>query len=374
MSGPLLRAAARLLDTATLCDPVELVGGRRTTVLRCRTDAGRTVVVKAFGEDDEGRRSFAAEAAGLSLRLAGPELLAVDEDLAMVVMADLGDAPTLADVLLGDDPRTATAGLLALARGLGRLAAASVGRRGDLARLFARYGASGGEGGGPWIAEDADAFPARLTEAGITLPPLDAKLDAQPADPLRVELGWVTAGLTSGHHRPVFTPGDTCPDNNLLTADGLRLIDFEGACFQSVFLTAAYCRMPFSSCWCVFRLPDGLAEEIEQTYRAEVVAVYPELRQDAVWEAGMRDAVAAWTLSATVHLLPHAVREEKLMHPTRRPVPTGRELLRHRWEAASTLPGLPAFTDAMRRLLALAHTDWQAGPLPLYPAFRGDGA
>ncbi|WP_329561717.1 hypothetical protein [Kitasatospora sp. NBC_01266] len=353
----ILRTASALLNRQ-LSDPVDLGGSPRSTVLRCRTDEGGSVVVKAFTDEAEARRSFTAEAAGLALGVAGPELLAADRDLRLLVMADLGGAPTLADLLLGADPKAAERGLLDWARGLGRLAAATTGRRAEFAELWARYdlGLCSWEDE-PWAAENAAALPGVLRAAGVT-----------PAPGLAAELARI--GTAGGERYPGFTPGDTCPDNNLLTDDGLWLIDFEAAGYQSVFLTAAYCRMPFSSCWCVFELPPGLAAEIERTYRAEVVAGYPELAEDALWQAGLAAAVAVWTVDLTVRLLPRALAADAPMHRTRRPVATRRQVLRQRWERAADLPGLPALTATMRRLLGELADGWDVAPLPGYPAFE----
>ncbi|MFD9124693.1 hypothetical protein [Kitasatospora sp. NPDC059571] len=351
----IMRTAGSLLGTH-LSDPVDLGGSRRSTVLRCATADGRSVIVKAFTDEPEARRAFTGEAAGLSLALAGPELLAVAADPPILVMADLGRAPTLADVLLGSDPKAAEQGLSAWAHGLGRLAAASVHRRADLAALWARYdkGMPSWDDE-PWIAANAAALPGVLDAAGVTAP------QDLPGDLARI-------GTAGGEEYPAFTPGDTCPDNNLITPEGLRLIDFEAACFQSVFLTAAYCTMPFSTCWCVFRLPDGTAEGLEETYRREVVAAYPVLSEDAVWRAGMRQAVAVWTVDATVRLLPRALKEDLPMHRSRRPVPTMRQVLRHRWEAAQHLTEFPALAESVRDLLHGAAT-WDTPSLPHYPAF-----
>ncbi|MFD0566378.1 hypothetical protein ACFQ2M_33770 [Kitasatospora saccharophila] len=196
----------------------------------------------------------------------------------------------------------------------------------------------------PWIAENAARFPEVLAAAGVPVP---AGLAAELA----------AGGAAGGAAYPAFTPGDTCPDNNLLTPDGLRLLDFEAACFQSVFLTAAYCRMPFSSCWCVFELPPDVARQTEDVYRAKAVLIHPELADDACWAAGMRDAVAVWTVNATVLLLPRAA-EDGPMHPTRRPVPTRHQLLRHRWEAAARLTGRPALAAAFEGLLREVAARW----------------
>ncbi|MFI0966461.1 hypothetical protein ACH4S8_34475 [Streptomyces sp. NPDC021080] len=356
----ILRAAGELLD-AELSGPVDLGGSSRSTVLRCETADGVSVIVKAFGNEPDSLRCFTAEAAGLSLGIAGPEVLGVDPEFPLLVMTDLGNAPTLADVLLGKDPAVAEDGLLAWARGLGRLAAESVHRRADLTRLWTRYdkGMPSWEDE-PWIAKNAAKLIGLLDSAGITAPP-----------GLAEELARI--GTAGAEEYPAFTPGDTCPDNNLLTPEGLRLIDFEVACYQSVFLTAAYCRMPFSSCWCVFRLPAETAAEIEQAYRGEVVGVYPALADDEVWQAGMRQAVAVWTVDATVRLLPRTV-EDGPLHRTRRPVPTRRQVLVHRWEMASGLEEFPALAETMRLLLHEVAGDWDVAPLPGYPAFGNQEA
>ncbi|WP_433325738.1 hypothetical protein [Spirillospora sp. CA-294931] len=280
----------------------------------------------------------------------------MDTEVPLLVMEDLGEAPSLADVLLGDDPRAAEDGLLVWARGLGRLAVEAADRRGELRELWARFdkGVASWEDE-PWVARNA----AELLElvGGAAVPGLGE------------ELAWV--GTAGGEEYSVFTPGDTCPDNNLLTTDGLRLIDFETACYQSAFLVAAYCRMPFSTCWCVFRLPAGVAARVEAAYRAEVVGVYPALADDGVWEAGVRQAIVVWTVAATAFLLPRTV-EDGPLHPTRRPAPSRRQLLKHRWEKASELEEFPAFAAAMRWLLREVAGGWDVAPLAGYPAFGGD--
>ncbi|MFF3445295.1 hypothetical protein [Streptosporangium sp. NPDC002721] len=245
----ILRAASEVVG-AELSDPVDLGGNPRSVVLRCRTAAGGSVVVKGFGTDPEGLRAFTAEAAGLSLGLAGPELLGVDASVPLLVMEDLGSAPTLADVLLGDDPQAALDGLSAWARGLGRLSAASVHRRADLTALSARYGLgvpSWDED--PWLLRYAAGFPSALAGIGVEAPP-----------ELAGELERIAT--TGADEYLAFTPGDTCPE-------------------------------------------------------------------------------------------------------------TLRQLLRHRWETASTLEEFPAFSETMRLLLREVAGGWDVPPLPGYPAFGG---
>jgi len=344
--------AAGVAVGVELADFVDLGGSGRSVVLRCRPTTGGSVIVKAFNADTEAMNAFASEVSGLSLGIAGPELLGVDTTVPLLVMADLGDVPTLADVLLGDDPEVAERSLATWAQVLGELAARSVERQADFSLLQAEYGGTPAQDS--WLTRNIGALPTTLATAGMATPP-----------GLVEELAQISRA-TSDY--PAFTPGDTCPDNSLLTPEGLRLIDFEAACYQSVLLTAAYTRMPFSTCWCVFRLPPDVAEEIEQIYRTQVVEAYPALADDTVWHAGVRGAVAAWTAAMTTLMLPRA-GEDAPAHPTRRPVPTRRQLLRHRWEMASALDEFPAFADTMRVLLRDFAATWDVSPLVGYPAF-----
>jgi hypothetical protein len=347
----LVEAASAALGIP-LTDPVDLGGSRRSTVLRCRSGTGETVVVKGYA-DEHSLRAFTAEAAGLAFAVAGPRLLAVDATARLIVMSDLGTAPSLADVLLGGDPGVAREGLLSWATGLGRLAARTVGRQDELAALRSRYdmGQSQFDGVG-WLADAFGRVPTALALVGV-----------EPAAGLDLEL----AGLLDDDGRYlVFSPGDVCPDNNLLAPDGLRLLDFESAGYRPVFFDAAYCRMPFATCWCVCRLPAGLGEWIEAAYRGEVVRAYPELTDDEVWHPGVRRAAVAWAFSMTEVLLPVVAAADRRRAGL---TPSWRQILRYRWENLLVGVGdLPAVTETARRLLA-ATDGWEVPTLPGYPAF-----
>ncbi|MYT29134.1 hypothetical protein GTY73_09915 [Streptomyces sp. SID8354] len=356
-----LRAASGVLG-AVVAEPVVVGSSSRSVVLRCSAGAGAgSAIVKAFRDDPEGRRSFTSEAAGLSLGLAGPELLGVDAAASVVVMEDVGTGLSLADALVGGDCRLAGHGLRAWARELGRLAALSLPRRAEFDRRCAEYDKGvAWWGSEPWIERNGEEF----------LAVLDAVHVAAPAG-LAAELGHLTA---AEHRFPALTPGDSCPYNALLAPNGVRLIDFEGAGFQSVFLTAAYCRSPFPSCWCVCRIPDAVAAAAERTYRAEVAAVYPELGEEAVWEAGMRWATAVWTVDATAYWLPRVVAGDGPLHPRQPTGPTRRQVLRYRWERAeAALAGgdFRAVGETAGVLLRRIGEGWAVPPLPLYPAFAG---
>lgn len=170
----------------------------------------------------------------------------------------------------------------------------------------------------------------------------------------------------------IFSPGDICPDNNLITASGVKFIDFESAEFHSVFLDAAYLRMPFSSCWCVFRLPDELALSAQARYRGLLSAAFPELAVDEIWQQGVRRAMAAWTLHALTYLLDRSLAADESMNSLATHAPTRRQLLRYRCqrlrEELDQAGDLPAISALMSNLLE-ATQSWRMPGLPLYPAF-----
>jgi hypothetical protein len=366
-----LVAAASAALGRPLSDPVRLASNDWTQVLRCQCGPadppsplapGDSVVLKAYPEGVEGTASFAAEAAGLEFaggtRLA-PELLATDPAQRLVVMADLGKAPSLADLLLGRSPGLARNGLLSWARACGELAVRTFGRQPEFAALLRRHGAV--PAADHYLKRRIGEIPGRLASLSFPVP-----------DRLDADLAQVAALLTPGEFE-VFSPGDICPDNNLLTAAGVRFIDFESAGFHSVFLDAAYLRMPFSTCWCVFTLPDDLAAEAEGAYRELVSTAIAPLANDEVWSRGVRLASAAWTLHAMTYLLDRSVVADASTNQDASHAPTKRQLLRYRWrtlteelDRAGELPALGTLLRALR-----AETErWQAPELPRYPAFR----
>jgi hypothetical protein len=354
-----LVAAASAALGQPLTDPVRLASSERSAVLRCQTSTG-SVVVKAYPAGSEGSASFAAEAAGLEFVTGtgvAPELLATDPAERLIVMADLGAAPSLADLLLGTSPELARAALLSWARACGELAAGVGSRRPEFTALRRKYGAMPAR----WLERRIGEIPWLLTSLSIAVP-----------DRLGDDLAQVAALLTPGAFE-VFTPGDICPDNNLITAGGVRFIDFESAEFHSVFLDAAYLRMPFSTCWCVFSLPDDLVAEAEAGYRDLVSTVTGELADDRVWSRGLRLATAAWTLHAMTYLLDRSVVADAPTNPDASHAPTKRQLLRYRWRTLADELDRAAELPALRALLGqlLAETErWQVPDLPRYPAFR----
>ena len=378
-----MAAAERLLSRwcgarVRLSDPEDLGGSVRSVVLRVRVAENpfslpRTVVLKRnIGNLSDGDADpFAHEAASCRLLTAvqpadpvGPELIAHDPGERLLVMEDLGRAATLAEKLLGSDPKAAERGLLAWARSLGRLHAVTAGREADFGALMRRLGAR------PWhdpVAPDARRALAELPdllagELGVTTPDATA------------ERARATARLLGGPGFRAFSPSDLCPDNNLVTNRGVRFLDFEWGCIRDVTLDVAYIRVPFPSCWCVFALPSGMADAMLAEWRAQVVGVWPALADDEVLLPRLREAHLLWTWLSTWWLMPRGGEPDRPIAFDESVSPRRGRALVDRWErlaaaCSATEPALAEHAAAVAEALR-SRFDVPTPALPPFPAFR----
>jgi hypothetical protein len=367
------RVLSRRFGAAVKLDDPEVLGaGARTTVVRVRVAASpfslpRTLVVKRH--PPAGADAFIREAVSYQLFTAlatdermCPEMFAHDGAERLVVLEDLGRGPTLADKLLGQDPRAAEKALLSWARSMGQLHAGIAGREADFSALSRRLGV-------PRMIDP-------LAKASKTLP-------VELPDLLSVTLGTATSAavreravdtinrLHSAGHRS-FSPSDACPDNNLITSRGVRFLDFKGGCWRDIRLDAGYLRVPFPSCPCSFSLPAGMTEAMIAAWRAEVREVWPDLDDDDVLQAGLRDAQLFWVWTSTWRLLPRPGEEDRPIDPNTHS-PLRGVALRARWrqlaiDAERVGDGLIA--EHSRAVATALDQRFPNAELARYPAFR----
>ena len=360
-----------------LADPEDLGGSGTSTVVRVRVAATpfslpRTLVVKRYGPalpEIEGD-AFVQEAVSYQLFTAlapeermCPEMFAHDGSERLVVLEDLGRAPTLADKLLGNDAKAAERALLSWSRSLGRLHASTAGREADFDALSRRLGAT----------RVIDPLASAGHRAFEELPELLA--DA---------LGVVTSGaahrraadsswLLDSHRHRAFSPSDACPDNNVITSKGVRFLDFEGGCWRDVLLDAGYLRVPFPSCWCSFTLPAGMTEAMVAAWRAEVREVWPDLDDDDVLLPGLLDAQLFWVWVSTWWFLPRPGEEDRPLDAELRS-PRRSVALRSRWlqlaKDAAKAGEQDVVDHAAAVVAALERRFGEREALPAYPAFR----
>ncbi len=71
----------------------------------------------------------------------------------------------------------------------------------------------------------------------------------------------------------------------------------EIARYTHALLEGVYCRMPFPTCWCVYRLPETLIQRMEARYRAELSQGCPAAANEALFYRGVVEACMTWALS-----------------------------------------------------------------------------
>ena len=342
-SHPPAPAVDRLLrDAGTLLGPVELVGdltfSSKATVARLRVPGGGTVVAKQPRDPATYRREL--EALRTLPESVRPALLACGGGV--FVLEDLGPGPSLADLLLGDDPEAAERALLGWAATLGEALRATL-----------------GHGQGP--------APEDLGDGAAELRQLAAELDVPVPRGLDDDVALIASTLAAPGPWLAFCPSDTCPDNNRVLADGsVRLFDFEGAEWRHAALEAAYCRAPFCTCWCVARLPEGMTGRMEAAFVDRLAP--PDAR---AFVATVPLAAVSYTLASFDWFRRRFVVED-LPPGLRRVMPcAGRQYVYERLVAVAALPQVPVLAGVAGGLAARIADRWpDATAMPLYPAFH----
>lgn len=367
-----MTAPAWLPAGVELDDPADLGGSQRSTVTRYAVRAGpaewgTSVVLKTFRPDATGGavpRGYVREQVGLTHLPSTPRLLATDPGSRSLLMEDLGDHPTLADVLLGrhedGGADTAYQQTLAWAGALGRSVRATASLPEEVRQLL-----------GPAVAEDREAL-RRHPQAGLTR--LREVAGLRHGAAAAAELADVADWLAGDTARHVLAPGDTCPDNAVLSPAGVRFIDLEGTGIRHAALEAAYAAEPFSTCWCVYAPPTGLTSSMLSAFTTGAQNTLPDLARDPAWPRQVRAAVALWVARGALWLLDGALADRRINADHGGPPFRALLVARWRWvvrECADELPDTAALCD---EAVTWALRTWRDGStldLPAYPAFRG---
>ena len=190
----------------------------------------------------------------------------------------------------------------------------------------------------------------------------------------RVTDEFVTIATRLGDEVQVLSPFDACPDNNVRTVNGLRLIDFEGATVAHPAWDVAYLWVPWPSCWCAWRMPDAVAGRAEQAWQVRLRSTIgsPACRPDwSAMDAAIQLASLIWCLVTVGWFLPRALADRRAGGGDRRSPPL-RDVVQHRLSWLPT-PMSPASTPAaiwpVSSPTALTF-DRRSHQLPIAPAFR----
>ena len=186
-----------------------------------------------------------------------------------------------------------------------------------------------------------------------------------PAD----ELAQISHRLNNPGAWLALIHGDPCPDNALLVAGRVRLIDYEFAKPSHALLDASYWRIGFPTCWCAGRVPREVAARVDAVYRAEVGKTMPLARDDKAYGAELAFVTAAWLFACLEWHL-----DEALEKGTEWGIASIRSRLLWYLEAVAELAGaagvLPGIKQTAEAWLADLQKRWpEAKALGFYPAF-----
>jgi len=298
-----------------------------------------------------------------------PEFYGADQTAGVVVMSDLGPGDSLAEVLLrgeGGGRRGAAEDRLgAWVDSVAAIHLATFGRTDGYRALRAGLGRLAGAD----PLQDANMSGAWLE--------LSDTLGVGHASEVTDELGLITSLVDEPGDWDIVSLKDLCPDNNRVHADGsVSLFDAQYSGCQHALIDVAYLHATMPTCWCVRRLPDGLADRLVARYVDALTAGGRDVGADFdVQLAVCRAYLALWRGAGAAR---HAVLDDG----DRRPYwdtfdftfPSHRQQLALRCEqvaqAAALHPRLDAVADWSTRLSTAIRSAWPASdPLPLYPAF-----
>jgi hypothetical protein len=360
-------AVARKLGSPVVVDGDLLPAGARSVVARINVaDRPESLVVKGYRAD--ARENWVREVAALESLMGrsavAPALVAFTDDPTAVVMEDVGHGPTLAGMLLGSDAAAARGGLIGWASALADLHASTWNDTTRFEAGLARLSAPDG------VVPD----PVRgLVERGIDrLSQSAATIGVSVGAAVLDELTHAVASLQLGPR--VLSPSDVCPDNNVRTGHGTRLLDFEGASVIHPAWDVAYLRVPWPTCWCAWRLPRTLSDAAEKVYVERVRSRAPDQGSPIDWAAfdnAVTTASSLWAIGSVGFFLQAADNQTLEGDDPARPSPTMRARVQHdlRFILERAPRQLVAALDLAGMLLDVTLVRWGETPLPEANAF-----
>ncbi|WAC55295.1 hypothetical protein [Gordonia sp. SL306] len=307
-----VRAAETVLShragsPVTLADPEDLGGSGRTVVVRARVAVNplsmdRTLVIKALPADED-PRAFHRELASYKYATAlptesrpGPQLIASDPDVRVLVLTDLGHGRSLTSLLSGTDVVETSHAVSAWGQALGRMHAATVGGEIDFLAIL-RRGAKG--------TDDVDVLGEAAERAVEDAPGLTESLGVELPDDVAKRLTIACGLFADGDHR-AFSPSDVGAENILLNDEGVQFMDYEWGGFRDATLDIAYALVTFGAQLSHVNVDHRADLEIAMVdaWRSEVYPIWPGLGHDGEATRKITTARLLWTWLSTVWMLP----------------------------------------------------------------------
>jgi Phosphotransferase enzyme family len=286
-----------------------------------------------------------------------PRFYAGDRDKGLLVLEDLGASKGLHNFLLGDDPHSAETMLVAFAETVGRMHALTIGKQSEFERIRSSLG-----------PRESGQHIERGERLSTMLRNMAQVVGVEPELGVDEELRIVTKNFTEPGPFLAYIHRDPCPDNCLITDNGLKLIDFESGRYGHALVDGIYGRIHFPTCWCVNRLPDHIPLSMETAYRAELIKGCPEAADDELFHRMVVEASAACVINA------HNART--LLGDDRWGISTMRQRALLRFDIFCQMTDeydhMKSVGATVRAIATKLRTQWpsEADAMPYYPAFR----
>lgn len=296
-----------------------------------------------------------------------PRVLGVSADASFLITEDLGDAPSLLDVLLGNDPMAAERSVLAFARAFAGLHTRTLSLTIPPAepRMVTTTA--------PTVTESWQEVRKAVAQTGLLQP--DDEVDHDVASVLRT--------LANPGVFRVLSSGDPSVVNCKITDTGVRFFDFEEACFRHVFSDIVSLRYFYPTGGPAWLLPAEVSARMEREYRDEWERFGAAALTDSEYNTGVAVAATAWTILRLARLQGVETgpdRDPWLLLPTdwSGPVPVRSRrrqlvsILETCIDSLRRANTLSSFAGWCERITIALQSRWKesAEELPLYPAFR----
>lgn len=358
----------------------ELGGSSRSHVYRCSVtdgpnDAPKTVVVKqtvSVGNEKYEPDKTGGSATRLFNDWAGLQILTEacgpnspaptfyggDRQSGVIVMEDFGACTQLDHILLGDDKEAAHAALMALAKSLGKMHAATSGSKDTFQTLRTNLG-------------PIQPLPNREAIQNNSIQKfhdMASAIGIEPHPSIKEDAAVAAQFFTPKSPFAAFIHHDPCPDNCLMVGSELKLLDFEFSQFHNALLDGVYGRIHFPSCWCVNKLPEHVFTNMEKIYRAEFIKGCEAAKDDDLYHLGITATCASVILRTWAN--------STLEKDGQWGIATHRQRVLVRFDifakTTETFGVLEATGKTIKDAAAKLRTLWpkEADAMPLYPAFR----
>jgi hypothetical protein len=305
-----------------------------------------------------------------------PALYGGDRDTGVIVMEDLGagDGPSTHELLHGEDPERAEAALIDYVAAIGRLHAATIGRSEEHRRIRDALGPRPAPlplYHDPW--PNARECPSPLAAIATAVQQFEAGFAAvglRPRAGVDAEIEAVTRAVEEcpGPFLALCQGDQNGVGGVMRCRSGLRFFDFDCGGFRHALLEGIPARMTWGG---MVRVPAGVIDRMEATYRTELAKERPEAADDAVFHRAMAEASARWHIFHVIHRLPDALEKDR---------PRGPSTLRQQALAwIDAFAGLseefghfPALGQSAGEMAERLRVLWppEVHQVPYYPAFR----